>query len=289
MNILNSIFDGLLGYEKLMLLCGFILFVFALLAITLMIVQRRDFKAAVLLIVVAVMLMGFPGIQAIKFSKDMVELDRIRAQPSAPTDPQQQQQDQQALSDLQQRAGDNPQLLAQVSDGYRAIGEVNKAYDLASSVLQAKPSAAVQKTLIPVLTAKLNQVQGTAPIAPAPAGAVPAPATSTGTAAAVPAAPPPAAAGSGVAAVATPATASVQPPPVTSAKRREIAEIASQLQAVAAPLPVAAHVALANAYVKLGEPQKAQTNVEQAHRLDPRLRLSPTLERTLRSTPTVVH
>ena len=273
MNILNSIFDGLLGYEKLMLLCGFILFVFALLAITLMIVQRRDFKAAVLLIVVAVMLMGFPGIQAIKFSKDMVELDRIRAQPSAPTDPQQQQQDQQALSDLQQRAGDNPQLLAQVSDGYRAIGEVNKAYDLASSVLQAKPSAAVQKTLIPVLTAKLNQVQGTAPIAPAPAGAVPAPATSTGTAAAV----------------ATPATASVQPPPVTSAKRREIAEIASQLQAVAAPLPVAAHVALANAYVKLGEPQKAQTNVEQARRLDPRLRLSPTLERTLRSTPTVVH
>lgn len=293
MSIINSIFDGLLGYEKLMLICGFVLFVFALMAIMVMIVQRRDFKMAMMLIIFAIVLMGFPGIQAIKFSKDMVELDRIRAQPAGTTDPAQKQQAQQTLSDLQQRAGDNPQLLAQVSDGYRAIGDVNKAYDLASSVLQDKPSAAVQKTLIPVLTAKLNQVQGTPPIVPTPSGGVPAPATSTGTAAAVPvvtasAVPVTSGIATDAATVAT-ATASAQPPPVTSAKRREIADIASQLQAVAAPLPVASHVALANAYVKLGESQKAQTNVEQARRLDPGLRLSPTLERTLRSASTVAH
>lgn len=288
MSAINSIFDGLLGYEKLMLLCGFILFVFALLAITVMIVQRRDFKAAVLLIVIAIVLMGFPGIQAVKFSQGMVELDRIRAQPNAPTDPAQKQQDQQTLSDLQQRAGDNPQLLARVSDGYRAIGDVNKAYDLASSVLHDKPSAAVQQTLIPVLTAKLNQVQGTPPSAPAPAGAAPAPAASGGTAGTAPVAAAPAGLVTGGFAAAAPAAAPPTPP-VTSAERREIADIASQLQTVAAPLPAASHVALANAYVKLGEPQKAKTNVEQARRLDPRLRLSPLLERTLRSASSVAH
>ncbi|WP_426688230.1 hypothetical protein [Rhodanobacter ginsengiterrae] len=64
MSILDSIFDGLPGYEKLMLICGFILFVFALAAITVMIVQRRDLK--------------------------MVMVDSLRAQPTAPTDPQQQ-------------------------------------------------------------------------------------------------------------------------------------------------------------------------------------------------------
>ncbi|HVC15715.1 MAG TPA: tetratricopeptide repeat protein [Rhodanobacter sp.] len=305
MSAINSIFDGLLGYEKLMLICGFILFVFALLAITVMIVQRRDFKAAVLLIVIAIVLMGFPGIQAVKFSQGMVELDRIRAQPNAPTDPAQKQQDQQTLSDLQQRAGDNPQLLARVSDGYRAIGDVNKAYDLASSVLHDKPSAAVQQTLIPVLTAKLNQVQGTPPSAPTPSGAAPAAATSGGTVNAAPVAAAPAAPVAGGIAAAAPAAAPAglvtggfaaaapaaapPTPPVTSAKRREIADIASQLQTVAAPLPAASHVALANAYVKLGEPQKAKTNVEQARRLDPRLRLSPLLERTLRSAASVAH
>jgi len=286
-NTINSIFDGLFGYEKLMLICGFMLFVFALLAITVMIVQRRDFKAAVLLIVIAIVLMGFPGIQAVKFSKGMVELDRIRAQPNATTDPAQKQQDQQTLSDLRQRAGDNPQLLAQVSDGYRAIGDVNKAYDLASSVLHDKPSAAVQQTLIPVLTAKLNQVQGTPPMAPAPSAGTPVPATSTGTADVVPAAAAPMAPVTSGIAAAAPAVAA--PPPVSSAKRREIADIAGQLQAVAAPLPVAAHVALANAYVKLGESQKAQTNLEQARRLNPRLHLSPLLERTLRPASTVAH
>lgn len=34
-----NLFDGLYGYKKLILICGFILFVFAL-----VIVQRRDFK-----------------------------------------------------------------------------------------------------------------------------------------------------------------------------------------------------------------------------------------------------
>ena len=39
-----NIVDGLLGFGKLMLVCGFILFVFTLAAITVMIVQRRDPK-----------------------------------------------------------------------------------------------------------------------------------------------------------------------------------------------------------------------------------------------------
>ncbi|KZC43961.1 UNVERIFIED_ORG: hypothetical protein RHOFW104R5_07280, partial [Rhodanobacter sp. FW104-R5] len=160
-----NIFDGLYGYEKLMLVCGFVLFVFALAAITVMIVQRRDFKMAMGLIVFAIVLMGFPGIQAVKFSQDTVELDRIRAQPQAPADPAQKQQAQRVLADLERRATGNPQLQAQVSDGYRAIGEVDKAYRLAQSVLREKPSAQVQATLVPVLTAKLNQVQAGVPIA----------------------------------------------------------------------------------------------------------------------------
>ena len=127
MSILDSIFDGLLGYERLMLICGFVLFVFALMAITVMIVQQRDFKMAMVLIVLAIVLMGFPGIQAIKFSKDMVELDRIRSRPPAPASPEQQQA-QQTLADLQRRAEGDPQLLAHAANlgrgSYPRIGAV---------------------------------------------------------------------------------------------------------------------------------------------------------------------
>ncbi len=273
-----NIFDGLYGYEKLMLACGFILFVFALAAIMVMIVQRRDFKMAMGLIVLAIVLMGFPGIQTLKINKDMVELDRIRTQPQAPTDPAQKQQAQQVLADLERRAADNPQLQAQVSDGYRAIGEVDKAYDLARSVLREKPSAQVQATLVPVLTAKLNQVQANAPIAappPAAAGTAVAmtPPGAASVAAAPPAAPAPASASSAPAA----------PTPADSARQHQIAEIAQQLQSTDVALPAASHAALAKAYVALGQPQKAQANVEAARRIDPNIRINPNVLRAART------
>ncbi len=268
-----NVFDGLYGYEKLMLLCGLILFVFALAAITVMIVQRRDFKMAMALIVLAIVLMGFPGIQAVKFSQDTVELDRIRTQPQAPADPVQKQQAEQALGNLEQRSAGNPQLQAQVSDGYRAIGEVDKAYRLAQSVLREKPSAQVQATLVPVLTAKLNQVQTNAPIAAPP------PAASTSVAMAAPA-------GTGSVA-ATPAPASASTPgataPVDSARQHQIAEIAKQLQSTGAVLPAASHAALAKAYVVLGQPQKAQANVDAARRIDPNIRINPAVLRAART------
>ena len=275
-----NIFDGLYGYEKLMLACGFILFVFALAAIMVMIVQRRDFKMAMGLIVLAIVLMGFPGIQTLKINKDMVELDRIRTQPQAPTDPAQKQQAQQVLADLERRAADNPQLQAQVSDGYRAIGEVDKAYDLARSVLREKPSAQVQATLVPVLTAKLNQVQANAPIAAPPVEAS-APPAAAGTAVAMT---PPGAAS--VAAVPAPAPASSAPAataPVDRARQHQIAEIARQLQSTDVALPAASHAALAKAYVVLGQPQKAQANVEAARRIDPNIRINPNVLRAART------
>ena len=43
MSIFNSIIDGLYGYEKPMLVGGFIPFVFAPVAIMVMIARRRDF------------------------------------------------------------------------------------------------------------------------------------------------------------------------------------------------------------------------------------------------------
>lgn len=268
-----NIFDGLYGYEKLMLVCGFVLFVFALAAIMVMIVQRRDFKAAMGLIVFAIVLMGFPGIQAVKFSNDMVELDRIRAQPQAPASPAQQQQAQQVLSGLEQRAADNPLLQAKVSDGYRAIGNVDKAYQLAQPLLRDQ-SAQVQATLVPVLTAKLNQVQADTRIA----------ATPPPVADARPAAPPigdTTLAGrerpvDGNGATQPPASAT---PTATAAQQRELATIASQLQATGAALPATSHVALAKAYVTLGRSKQAQANLEAARRIDPGIRISPTLSR----------
>jgi hypothetical protein len=154
---MDTLFDGLFGYERVMLLCGVVLFVFTLVLIGILVAQRRKFLPAIALLVVAIVLIGFPGIQTVKFSQDMVELDRIRAQAVATTDPAQHQQAVQTLDSLEQRAAGNPQLEAKVADGYRAVGDVDKAYEIAQSVLSGDPSSATRQTLVPVLTAKLRQ------------------------------------------------------------------------------------------------------------------------------------
>lgn len=254
----GHLFDGLLGYEELMLICGFILFVFALAAITVMIVQRRDFRMAMVLIAFAIVLMGFPGIQAVKFSQDAVEIDRIRAQPNPPTDPAQKEEAQQALTNLAQRADGNLQLQAKISDGYRAIGQVDKAYQLAQSLLRQKPSKQVRATLVPVLTAKLNEVQAKAPI-PVPAVATPLVGSPDTTSVAT-----------GVDGAASTALMPTVPP----ATQQQIASLATQLQNTDAALPATSHAALAKAYVVLGQPQRAQMNVDAALKLDPNIRIN---------------
>lgn len=160
---MDTLFDGLLGYERVMLLCGIVLFVFALVVIGVLVVQRRKYLPAIALLVVAIVLIGFPGIQTVKFSQDTVELERIRAQSTASTDPAEHQQAVQTLDSLQQRAAGNPQLEAKVADGYRAVGDVDKAYEIAQSVLAGDPSPATRRTLVPVLTAKLRQSTPTQP------------------------------------------------------------------------------------------------------------------------------
>lgn len=269
-----NIFDGLYGYEKLMLVCGFTLFVFALVAITVLIVKNRDFKAAMGLFVFAILLMGFPGIQAVKISHDMVELDNIRQQPQAPTSPAQQQQAQDLLANLEERAAStsNPQLQAKVADGYRAIGNVDKAYQLAQPLLRQPLPAQVRDTLVPVLTAKLDQILASKPVATAPASgdAI----IGNGSNAAISSAHKAERGTVGGAEAAPPPPAAV---PTTLDRQRELATVASQLQSTGVPLPAASHVALAKAYSTLGRPQQAQSNVEAARRLDPTIRINPTV------------
>ena len=252
MNIIGSIFERLIGYEKLMPISGLILFVFTLVAVAVLLAHRRDFKMAMVLIVFSIVLMAFPSTQATRFNDDMGEIDNIRAQPTAPTDPSQKVAAQVALENLAQRAGGNPQLLAKISDRYRAIGEVHKAYQLALSLLDNDPLAPVRSTLVPVLTAELNEVEAAASI-PIPA-AIPcslSPATCSPDATATPAA----------------------TPTATAVTQKQIATIAIKLQNTGAAPLAASHAALAKVYV-VGQPKQAQANVDAALRLDAGIKIN---------------
>jgi hypothetical protein len=60
----------------------------------------------------------------------------------------------------------------------------------------------------------------------------------------------------------------------TASEQHELATVVQQLQSTNVALPAASHVALAKAYVTLDQPQKAQSNIEMARRLDPLVQIS---------------
>lgn len=155
---MTPVFEGLLGHERMMLVCGAIAFVFALAIIGVMVAQRRNFLPATVVLVFAVVLMGFPGIKAVQFSKDMVSLETLRAQPpEVALQPEAREEYARTLAQIERRAGDDPVLRAKVADGFRVIGETERAFALADDVLQAQPSAEARDVLVPVLTERLEE------------------------------------------------------------------------------------------------------------------------------------
>lgn len=239
--MIASIFTGLYGYESLMLVCGLLLFLVGVVAIVVLLAQKRDVKAGLYVVGAAVVLMGFPGIQAVKVGNGIVELDRIIQQPAAAQSADEKAQAQVVLDNLRSRTTDDPTVQAKVAAGYNVIGDTDTAYTIADGLLGKTASPAVQQTLEPVLVARLDQLQAGAP----PAGPV----------------------NKGIA----PA------PPAARANLQATEKVAAQLQSMSARLPASSHIVLARAYARLGQPERAQASVNAALKLDPRVPVSPAL------------
>ncbi|GAB3378505.1 hypothetical protein [Lysobacter fragariae] len=158
MEMLNAMFDGLFAYELMMLICGAVLLGFATILISAMVLQKRSCLPATALMAIAVSLMLIPGINALRFGHELSILDALRSQPFVALDAMQKQQFTAAIAAVEKRSGNNLRLRAQVADGYRLVGSVEKGYVIAQSVLRERPSREVQAMLVPVLTAQLENV-----------------------------------------------------------------------------------------------------------------------------------
>jgi hypothetical protein len=239
--MIASLFEGLYGYEALMLVCGFALFIVGVVAIVVLLTQKRDIKTGIYVVGAAVVLMGFPGIQAVKVGNGMVELDRIIQQPAVAQSADEKAQAQALLDNLRSRTADDPAVQAKVAAGYSAIGDTDTAYNIANRLLKTKASPAVQQVLAPVLVARLNQLQRASPAAPANNESVAA------------------------------------APPAGNANLQATEQAAAQLQSMSAALPASSHIALARAFVRLGQKDHAKASVDAARKVDPAVDLSPVL------------
>jgi len=83
-----SVFDGLYSYEKVMLVCGVVLFAILVVLLVIFAVQKRKLTQLMAFFLLPIIMIGFPAVQKIAFDKESVKLDpqadNLRQNPSNP-------------------------------------------------------------------------------------------------------------------------------------------------------------------------------------------------------------
>src|SRR5215510_13369899 len=72
-----TLFDGLYGYEIVMLVLGSVLFIALLTALVMLIARGRSFGKLLPFFALPIVMIGFPGLKSIEVSKDGLKLERV--------------------------------------------------------------------------------------------------------------------------------------------------------------------------------------------------------------------
>lgn len=163
-----NIFDGLYGYEIVMLGMGVVLFFVAIFVLLRAAMNLRggSYPSGMAMLIGVVVLVGYPGIQSIQFEKDKIAIQKLAHDGLPPgATSAQKAAAQTRIASVEQRAT-TPQAQAVVATAYQKIGALDKAYDLATKVAAENPPAAVSKELVPIVTQKLDQITPSQPGTP---------------------------------------------------------------------------------------------------------------------------
>jgi len=122
--------DGLLFYEVILMILGVGLFVFALVAGAYYVRHDKDLKAIAVLIALSIVMLGYPSIQKISISKDLVEIDKTTeevAQGTNNNNEEAKQELRKTLDKVEGRKITNPTDALTIARGYKTVGDRDAA------------------------------------------------------------------------------------------------------------------------------------------------------------------
>lgn len=123
-----NIFEGLKSYEIVLLIMGVLLFLTLLFVLIYLISQKRPYKGLLLFFVFPIIMVGFPGIQKIKFDKGVIEIETLTAKVEQdPTNVEVKNQLEVQLKAIGNRSVSKPSTLKIMEKAYMAVGDTPKA------------------------------------------------------------------------------------------------------------------------------------------------------------------
>ena len=138
--------EGLFYYEYILLLLGIALFLVMLVLLILFALQKRQLKQLTFFFLIPIIMIGFPGIQKIKYEDGALEIEKYITQLNASGNNREVETElRDKLQKFEKRAQTNPnsstlfgQAYASVGDTLRAMEYINTALSIAPQHVEAK-------------------------------------------------------------------------------------------------------------------------------------------------------
>ena len=152
-----SIFNGLYGYEVIMMVLGILLFGVLLFALLRNLVKDKPIGPLSFFFVLPILMIGFPSFQKISYDDGKLELDKAAHSLSAnPGDSTSRQQVESAVQKLQGRAEGDPKGLVSLANAHWALGNYDSCQQLTQKAIQLAPADTAVRRQIAVIETKIN-------------------------------------------------------------------------------------------------------------------------------------
>jgi len=152
-----AIFNGLYGYEAIMMVLGILLFVVLLFALLRNVVKDKPIGPLSFFFVLPILMIGFPSFQKISYDDGKLELDKAAHSLSAdPTDSASRQQVELEVQKLQGRAEGDPKGLVALANAHWALGNYDSSQLLTAKALQMAPADTAVRRQVAVIETKIN-------------------------------------------------------------------------------------------------------------------------------------
>ncbi|MES1161102.1 MAG: tetratricopeptide repeat protein [Bacteroidota bacterium] len=152
-----SIFNGLYGYEVIMMVLGILLFVVLLFALLRNIVKDKPIGPLSFFFLLPIVMIGFPSFQKISYDNGKLELDKAaHSLSSNPVDSASRQKVESEVEKLKGRAEGDPKGLVALANAHWALGNYDSCQRLTAKALQLAPADTAVRRQVAVLETKID-------------------------------------------------------------------------------------------------------------------------------------
>lgn len=138
-----ELLEGLFFFEIVLLVLGAFLFFVLVFLLIYIVIKNQPAKYVVFLFPLPIVMIGFPGIQKVRFENGIVEIERrVQQLAENPGDASTRQELAKAVAEIEHRPVSDPKTRVTLAEAQMAIGDTAAAVTYLESALKAKPELA---------------------------------------------------------------------------------------------------------------------------------------------------